>query len=78
MADTTGRMLEQPGSRVQVQLEVLQACHARGPGCSSILPVSAGLTLPGPYANTKWGALNPGPQDRVPESRAPAKYYVTL
>ena len=24
------------------------------------------------------GAPNPGPQDRVPETRAPAKFYVTL
>ena len=24
------------------------------------------------------GALNPGPQDRVPKTRAPAKFYVTL
>jgi len=26
----------------------------------------------------KRGAPNPGPQDRVPETRAPAKFYVTL
>ena len=25
----------------------------------------------------KRGAPNPGPQDRVPETRAPAKFYVT-
>jgi len=24
------------------------------------------------------GAPNPGPQDRVPETRTPAKFYVTL
>ena len=24
------------------------------------------------------GGPNPGPQDRVPETRAPAKFYVTL
>ena len=26
----------------------------------------------------KGRAPNPGPQDRVPETRAPAKFYVTL
>jgi len=26
----------------------------------------------------KTGAPNPGPQDKVPETRAPAKFYVTL
>ena len=26
----------------------------------------------------KGGGGNPGPQDRVPEARAPAKFYVTL
>ena len=39
LAGTVGRMLEQPGSRVLLQLAVEQVCHARGPGCSSILPI---------------------------------------